>query len=481
MSLISSARAVLLGSGVVVALASCGKDGGGEGQADSSSSGGGSTTSTATTDADESSTSTSGADESSTTAVMTTSPVPECGNGVVEAPEQCDDGNQMAGDGCDVDCTTVVDTTLWSDVIPGAAEVAEAGQGVAVDSQGNVVVVGYIVDALDNPDIWLRKYDPAGVEIWTTVLDPSMGADDRGYGVAIDADDNIGVVGDVGVGQTSSDIFIAKLDPDGGILWTAVVDGPDSQNDIGEDAAFDSEGNLWAVGSVRVDMADTNIWVAKYTSDGTESFSEIVGGPSTLEDRALGVGVDADDNAFVGGYISDEGFKRDVWLRKYDPEGVEAWTVVWDSVEMGADSGFDVAVAPDGSVGVAGQTPVNAVNQDVWLGRFANEDGALVWQKNFGGPAILNDAGLGIAVDSTNAFIVCGLKGLTDTNTDIWIRKWSNEGTTVWTQTFAGDGGNRDVALGVAVDGNDDIAVTGQIRAMDNDNADIWVAKLGGD
>src|SRR5262249_58442449 len=31
--------------------------------------------------------------------------VSRCGNGVVEAPELCDDGNLVSGDGCDANCT----------------------------------------------------------------------------------------------------------------------------------------------------------------------------------------------------------------------------------------------------------------------------------------------------------------------------------------------------------------------------------------
>ena len=31
---------------------------------------------------------------------------PVCGNGVVEAGEQCDDGNRSNGDGCDAECQT---------------------------------------------------------------------------------------------------------------------------------------------------------------------------------------------------------------------------------------------------------------------------------------------------------------------------------------------------------------------------------------
>src|SRR5688572_5002811 len=60
----------------------------------------------------------------------TTEPVPECGNGVREDPEQCDDGNLEPGDGCDVDCTETVDTRIWEDVVGGAAAVQESGQGI---------------------------------------------------------------------------------------------------------------------------------------------------------------------------------------------------------------------------------------------------------------------------------------------------------------------------------------------------------------
>lgn len=34
---------------------------------------------------------------------------PVCGDGVITAPEQCDDGNQAPGDGCEADCTFTVE------------------------------------------------------------------------------------------------------------------------------------------------------------------------------------------------------------------------------------------------------------------------------------------------------------------------------------------------------------------------------------
>jgi cysteine-rich repeat protein len=409
----------------------------------------------------------------------TTEPVPECGNGVREDPEQCDDGNLDPGDGCDVDCTEVVDTRLWEDVVGGAASVQESGQGIVCDSANNVIAVGYLVDAVGNPNVWVKKYDPEGNELWTQVLDPSTGFDDRGHGVDVDAQDNIYVSGDIGVSESASDVWLAKLDPGGQMQWQYTFDGPEGTNDIGEDVAIDTGGNAYVVGSVRVAANDADIFVAKVDPAGVEVWTDIVAGPNVLEDRAMGVDVDADGNAIVTGFVSDDGFKRDVWLRKYDPAGGEVWTTIWDSTLGGVDAGYDVAVAPDGSIGVAGSTPVIATNEEVWLGRF-DADGALVWQKDFGGPMILNDHGLGIATDSESSFVVVGFKGVGDTDSDIWLRKWDVGGNVVWTQSFRGDGLDRDQALAVAVDGNDDIAATGEIRPEANNNGEIWVAKLGG-
>jgi len=409
----------------------------------------------------------------------TTEPLPECGNGVREDPEQCDDGNLEPGDGCDPDCTETVDTQLWEDVQGGAAAVQESGQGVVVDGAGNIVVVGYLVDDVGNPDIWVKKYDPAGAEVWTQVLDPSMGFDDRGHGVDVDAQDNILVSGDIGVSETASDVWLGKLDPAGALVWQYTFDGPEGQNDIGEDVAVDADGNAVVAGSVRVAPNDVDIFYAKVDPAGAELWSTIVAGPATYEDRAMGVEIDGDGNAVVAGFVSADAFALDVWLRKVDPAGAEVWTTTWESLQGGVDQGFDVAIAPDGSIGVAGTTPIIATNENVWLGKF-DADGMLVWYQDFGGPAILNDHGLGIAADSQGAFVVVGFKGVADTDSDIWLRKWDAAGNVVWTQSIIGAGMDRDQALAAAVDANDDVVATGEIRQRANNNGDIWVAKFAG-
>lgn len=469
-------RLLPLGLVLPVGVASCAGD---ENASDSSSSTTSSSSSGGTTEVADAST--SGASSTSTTGPAdsgTTVPVPECGNGTVEAPEECDDGNMEAGDGCDPDCTATVDTSLWTATHAGDAAVQEAGQGIAVDSADNVIVAGYVVDVAGNADIWVRKYDPDGNEVWTQVLDPSSGMDDRAYGVAIDSMDNIVVVGDAAAGPSVSDLWIAKLDPQGAELWSTTIDGPGSGADLAEDVAVDSNDNVVVTGWVRVANSDNDIWVGKLSSAGATLWTDIVAGPDTLDDRGQGIGVAPGDDVVVTGYVSDSNPGRDVWLRRYDPDGAEVWTTVHDSVNSGIDMAFDLTVAPDGTIAVSGSTPIVANNDDVWLARF-DENGEFVFQKKFGGPAVIDDHGLGVAADADNAFIVVGFKGVSSTNSEIWLRKWDEIGDVVWSQTVAGRGMDRDRALDAAVDSQNNIVVTGEIRPMSNNDGNIWVAKFG--
>ncbi|MCB9702288.1 MAG: DUF4215 domain-containing protein [Myxococcales bacterium] len=128
---------VLIGSFIAVALAGCGDDssstsdttGASESGGTSSTSGasgsasatstdtttdttGGSATATGTsssssTSAAETTTATSGTTASTATTAATdttTGGASECGNGIVEAGEECDDGNLIDGDGCEATC-----------------------------------------------------------------------------------------------------------------------------------------------------------------------------------------------------------------------------------------------------------------------------------------------------------------------------------------------------------------------------------------
>jgi uncharacterized delta-60 repeat protein len=408
----------------------------------------------------------------------TTGTPPVCGDGQREDPEECDDGNTADGDGCESDCTLAVDTQLWEVIEGGDAGIADRGQGIATDGAGNVYVIGFDVDTVGDSNIYVRKLDTDGNGVWSSTIDPSVGRDDRGHGIVVDGDGNLGVTGSMSTDEVETDIYVAKLDTDGVPLWSRSVNGSSPGVDGGNDVAVDSSGNFVFVGYVRVGDNDNDIWIQKTDTDGTELWTQTVAGDDMIDDRATGVAIDGDGNIYVSGFLSNVGFNKDVWVGKYDPDGNELWTTVFDSPLSGTEEAYDVALADDGSVAVAGTTPIQANNIDAWMGRFDGDTGDFLWQRDFGGPAIQGDAALGVAVDSQGNYIVVGYKGITAVDTDIWMRKYNAGGGVVWTQNIVGDGMERDEAVAVAVDGDDNILVTGEIRNEQNNDGDIWIAKF---
>ena len=66
---------------------------------------------------------------------------PVCGNTEVEDGEQCDDGNQVAGDGCEVTCLETP-VTCGNGVIDAGELCFDTAQTIAVGAFPNAVVVG---------------------------------------------------------------------------------------------------------------------------------------------------------------------------------------------------------------------------------------------------------------------------------------------------------------------------------------------------
>ena len=103
-----------------------------------------------------------------------------------------------------------------SGIPPGAAV-------VAVDTRGNVLVAGNTADILPGQksagkvDAFVRKYDPTGKELWTRQFGSRRS--DEAFGVAVDAQGNVLVVGwteGILPGQKSageSDVFVRKYSP----------------------------------------------------------------------------------------------------------------------------------------------------------------------------------------------------------------------------------------------------------------------------
>src|SRR5207302_299370 len=160
----------------------------------------------------------------------------------------------------------------------------DVGNGVAVDSGGNVVIIGTASGTVsfgggpitaNGYTIVVAKFSPAGAHLWSRGFGDSFS--NSGNGVAVDPSGNIAVTGafsgpiDVGGGaliSAASDILLATLSLAGGLY-----------DDAGRGIAVDRSGKVVVTGTFQaavnfgtgslISAGRTDIFVARYSPDGT--------------------------------------------------------------------------------------------------------------------------------------------------------------------------------------------------------------------
>ena len=256
--------------------------------------------------------------------------------------------------------------------------VLDFGQGIAVDTSGNVYVAGTTFGTLPGQtsaggqDAFVRKYDASGNVVWTRQFGTS-GAD----GVRTVAVDSSGVYATGGTdgtfsGQTTSggsDAFVRKYNPSGNVLWTRQFGTPGF--DEGFQITVNASG-VYVSGAVngalsgQIHAGGSDAYVRKYDASGTEQWTRQFG--TISDDSGQGAAVNASgvyvtgatDGTFPGqiGAGSSDGF-----VRKHDTSGSEVWTRQFGTGDV------------DNPVGIAVNTPAIYVTGET-LGTFPGQTSA---------------------------------------------------------------------------------------------------------
>lgn len=174
---------------------------------------------------------------------------------------------------------------------------AATGDHVAVDTQGNVIVAGnfggsFTLDGVEltaaGSDAFIARYSAAGALQWLKSLGDNTA--ENIYAIATDGD------GDIYVSGRSAASMLWKLSSGGAAIW----EGPGPPAD---DIAPDSHENIFLSGEFRgaLTVGDTEVtsngfsdfFIARYDAQGQGAW--VVSGGASLDDRAKGLAVDADD------------------------------------------------------------------------------------------------------------------------------------------------------------------------------------------
>jgi hypothetical protein len=190
-------------------------------------------------------------------------------------------------------------------------------------------VVGYEEADQEGNNAWVAHVPGDGSPAtWTVSIDGGSAGGDFAEDVALDLDGNIVVVGQVQVAEDAGgspliDAWVAKLDPaDGTEIWSVTKNGPIDESDFASGVVVDSSGNIVVAMSIAVAQGVTPVyyqgWTIKHDTDGNEVWTNIIGPEDDELVWAADVAVDSIDNVFTVGQITGEE-SLDGFIRKIAP------------------------------------------------------------------------------------------------------------------------------------------------------------------
>jgi hypothetical protein len=341
----------------------------------------------------------------------------------------------------------------------------EDGHAITVDAAGNVYVGGYFrsdtlffaSDTLINTsyhdeEIFIFKYDASGNELWAKRFGNTY--HDKLTAMTIDGSGNLIVAGQfmaasitlgsftlINPYQFYLEMFLAKLDPNGNVIWATC---PNGTSGVGAcSISMDPAGNIAVIGNFHTTQLilgpDTlytaggnDIFVAKYDSNGNALWGRRAG--SNQWDNANGGCTDVLGNVYVAGNFSSLAlvFGTDTlrntvlgnynsFIAKYDAVGNVLWARSADGSNT-QNSGNTVATDAALNVYVGGNfyTPFVIFGTDTLLNDNLNHynDAYLVkydasgneqWAKAVGGND--NDEIYSVVTDAPGNVYVAGLMG----------------------------------------------------------------------
>jgi uncharacterized delta-60 repeat protein len=337
---------------------------------------------------------------------------------------------------------------------------------VAVDSEDNVIVTGYTTNETGYTDYYTVKYDKDGNEIWSKSYDG--GYNDTAHGVAVDSEDNIIVTGfsHNATGNEKDNYYTIKYDKDGNEIWNKSY--ADGETDQAAAVAVDSKDNIIVTGCSRQSMTSAYCTI-KYNQNGTEIWNETYSYFPITE--AFGVAADSEDNVIVTG---QSGYPYGYWhtIKYNGTDGSQIWLVTYGG--GGDNEGHRVALDSEGNIIVTGTSQPYFTVANFWGYHTIEYDhnGKEIWSRTYE-----NDYAnwpTGVAVDSADNVIVTGYSSDGSTDSNYYTIIYDKDGNEIGHATY--DNGYDDEAMGVAVDSEDNIIVTGY-STNENGNKDYYTIK----
>jgi hypothetical protein len=209
-------------------------------------------------------------------------------------------------------------TVISSMTLNGSANGDDAAQGVAIDTSGNVFVMGVSSVAGQGPSLWLGQFASNLAFISSATFPIANYTDPTAPKGLVLGPGGVTVFTEATVGGAIR-ILLAQFTPSLTFVSSATFFNGFTDN-IALGAARDAGGNFYVAGGVPPAPAtSSDIWLGKFNASLQFISSATVAGAGGNTDQARSVVLGPDGNVYVGGIINNAGVNVDAWIAKYSP------------------------------------------------------------------------------------------------------------------------------------------------------------------
>ncbi len=320
---------------------------------------------------------------------------------------------------------------LWSTFYGSPASDSAA---MAVDSNGDVILVSYPYSGATSWDFVTLKYSSEGAFLWLRQYGGSGFSEDRPSAVAVDRDRNIFVTGYSTRGTNNNDCVTIKYSPDGVGQWTNFFSGAGNTDDYGNALAIDSAGNVFVTGYLTDGQGAGSYLTLAYSGAGVPLWTNIYPAPGG---QAFGIAnvVDTSGNVFITGGSAGIGSDYDYATLKYSSAGVPLWTNRYNGPKSGEDIATSIALDNAGNVLVFGRSAPQNGYHDYALVKYSS-DGTPLWTNRYNGPMNGYDFGTAVAVDQSDNAFVSGYVAGVYPPINLATLAYSSSGVPLWTNIY---------------------------------------------
>lgn len=301
---------------------------------------------------------------------------------------------------------------------------------ICLDNTGNIFV---LADGRNlttgKTDFIIVKYNSSGAVSNYKVFEGSPDGDDNGVKILSDNSGNIFAGVNSFYSGVSYDIVIYKLDNNLNEIYSKRINGSASLDDGIVDTKLAYDNNILFTAKVSGAGSEWDIGTFKLNnSTGDIIWQKIYNGVGNHLDLPYALTTDISENTYVTGYARNSSSiqSEDIVVLKYDKNGNELWSRVYNDSVNGTDQGFSICTDNQKNVYVAGCADQG--NQHVEYVTLKYDSlGTLIWKSTYHYYHLSEDFLYKVVVNNLQDIFVSGISFSHETDYDVTTIKYSRQ------------------------------------------------------